>query len=125
MKEMNLYPEVKKALLELTPAVSKIPGSTYNQGLPDYVAVFEGRALHIEVKYDRPGKRSEASELQKEHLTRVHESGGIGCVIHFHAITKRWSLYNCTDAVIYMDCARHELSKMILSYVKQERPFKV
>lgn len=90
MVEAHLYPEIKRHLLEISPAVSKVPGSTYNQGLPDYIMVWGGWPIHIEVKLDRPKRPGEPSALQREHMRKVNEAGGIGFFLRFDLESKMW-----------------------------------
>ncbi len=119
MKEMDLYPEIKKSLLQLTQAVFKIPGSTYNQGLPDYILVHEKRPVHIEVKLDRPGKPSNGSELQKEHLRKVNEAGGIGFFLHYFQDVKQWEIRGWMDdpSNVFGRCERRLLTKFIQHHI--------
>jgi hypothetical protein len=54
-------------------------GPYAQHGIPDIVAVWEGRAFYIEVK--APGKRSNTTPNQDRMLRLIAEAGGISCVV--------------------------------------------
>ena len=90
MKEPSLYPEIRKALEGLGMAVTKVPGSPYNMGIPDFICTHRGRAVHIEVKLQRKGKASVPTLLQIDHLDRHRRAGAFAAVLYFHEPSKRW-----------------------------------
>lgn len=124
MIEANLYPEIKRRVKELTDGVSKIPGSTYNQGLPDYVFTYRGIAVHMEVKIDTPKRKGEVSELQKDHLRR-HAAAEACCFVLCYVQEDRW--WEIRDARTDYEkgvvgntvdgCPRASLSKLLESYI--------
>lgn len=48
-------------------------------GIPDFVCVWNGRALFIEAK--APGKRHNTSEMQKHRIEEIRSAGGIAVVV--------------------------------------------
>jgi hypothetical protein len=91
VNEKVLYPTVKKSLLELGACPAKIPGSTFSQGLPDFIATYKGRAVHIEVKIKKKkGKSWEVTELQDDYLRRHMHAGGICMLLTYDELTRRW-----------------------------------
>lgn len=99
MKESGLYPHIKKALLALGIEPAKIPGSTYNQGLPDFLGTMPGgKALFVEVKLKRlKGASWLLTELQKDFLC-LHERAGAVCIVATYLEeTKSWVLKGPND----------------------------
>lgn len=93
MKESALYPIVRKTLEDMGVAVSKIPGSVYNMGLPDFICTDGGRAVHIEVKIRQAGKSAWGlTELQRSHLVKHRIAGAKTCVLLYDATDKRWHM---------------------------------
>lgn len=90
MKEAGLYSEIKKAFESLGAAVSKIPGSTYNQGLPDYICTWRGKPVHCEVKIITKKRIGELSSLQRAHLERHNAAGAICFSLTYDEPMKQW-----------------------------------
>lgn len=120
--ESGLYPEIGKAFRQKTEAVFKIPGSPYNEGLPDFVIVWGGWAIHMEVKLDRlrDGKLVESlpTALQREHLHKVNLSGGIGFVLTFQP-DKTWGIRHAPtwDVDPNFVAPRNKLVELVNQYV--------
>lgn len=113
MNETALYPTIKKVLLECGCAVTKIPGSTYNQGLPDFIATFLGHAIHIEVKLDRPKRPGKVTELQLEHLQRHAAARAMCGVLRYETATKIWRL----DEVLETGLAHESRQLTVVGHV--------
>lgn len=93
MKESALYPIVKNHLVLLGAVPDKVPGSAFKMGLPDFIATYKGRAMHIEVKIVNPNKSGWApTSLQLQHLRRHAAAGAFCCVLEYHAGTQTWRL---------------------------------
>ncbi len=67
-------------------AINIIHGST--SGIPDIIACIEGRFYVFEIKYGK----DVVSELQKQHINKIIESGG-----RAHIITSTNQLCNILD----------------------------
>ncbi len=122
-RETQLYPEIKKAIRELTQAVSKVPGSTYNQGLPDYIFNYRGVAVHMEVKLDRVGEVSWPTDLQIDHLERYAAELAVCFVLTFDAASMCWCIrrggaYGPNNQFETAD--RKSLSKLLEHWIRRE-----
>jgi len=72
---------IKDELTKRGAWVYKTHGSAYSmRGAPDILACYpDGRFVALEVK--QPGRRSRATPLQKYHLRKIREAGGVGAVV--------------------------------------------
>ncbi len=77
MKEQSIQTKIMAYLNKLG-AYNVKTISTNTAGTPDVLCCFKGHFLAVEVK--RPGGK--VSELQKHHLNRIKESGGIAVVAY-------------------------------------------
>ena len=124
MKETALYPTVKSSLLECGCAVDKIPGATYSQGLPDFIATFMGFGVHLEVKLQKPKNSWQLTELQKEHLIRHHAAGAICGVLTYQIPEKVWRLgsaENTPEETQLTVLGHKNLPKMLNHWLVSER----
>lgn len=116
MKEMGLYPEIKRAFEKIDRvAVAKIPGSTYNQGLPDYIATYMGRAVHCEVKIATAKRVGVLSELQRAHLERHNAAGAICFTLTYNESEKRWVAVTVGSNPTTYSAQRPQLSDLLES----------
>ena len=93
MQETNLYPEISRAFKAVGAEPCKIPGTPYRMGIPDFAATLHGKAIWLEVKYQRKGKKYEKpTELQADHLRRHQKKGAACAVLDFEEADKRWRL---------------------------------
>ena len=110
-KEPSLYPEIERALKAVyNMHTIKVPGSTYNQGIPDFVL-----PQHcVEVKVQRKGgKKAIATALQQTHLDAVARKGGDGFTLVFIEETKEW--YAVTSKGKTATFPRHQLPELLAS----------
>lgn len=77
MKEQTIQTKIMAYLIKLG-AYSVKTIVTNTSGTPDVLCCFKGHFLAIEVK--KPG--AIVSELQKHHLKKIKEAGGIGIIAY-------------------------------------------
>ncbi len=116
MKEPDLYPEIRKAFLDVGAAYSKIPGSTYNQGLPDCICTYRGKPVHCEVKIVTDKRVGVITELQRAHLERHNAAGALCFTLTYHVGDKVWRAETvvCSPGTpTHYVAARGELYRML------------
>jgi len=83
LEDKNLLPEkkvetqIKNYLISLNAYFIKTIGGSVAAGTPDIIACVNGRFIGIEVRRPTGGR---VSELQKNHIKRINEAGGIAFV---------------------------------------------
>lgn len=117
MKETQLYPEVERALkaVFLMKHTIKVPGSTYNIGIPDFVLT----DAVVEVKVKRKGRKAEPTALQQVNLDAVAKKGGLGICLVFEEDTKEWYATTAEGLGETKHYPRHELPEL-LAYLRDE-----
>lgn len=77
LPEKKVENQIKKYLLSLNAYFIKTVGGSVAAGTPDIIACVNGFFVGIEVKRPEGGK---VSELQKNHLKRIVQSGGFAFI---------------------------------------------
>jgi len=77
MKEQDIQKKIIKYLESKGAYVIKTI-STNKAGVPDIIACYKGNFMAIEVK--TPKTKNNVSELQKAHLRKIKEAGGLAIV---------------------------------------------
>ena len=111
MRETSLYPEITKALEGLGAAVTKIPGTPYHKGIPDYALTLRGHPIWMEVKVWRKSKKEMPTALQQENLDKHAVAGSLSFCLVWDDVTK---MYRIEYSSWSLACSRKELRQLFV-----------
>lgn len=116
MKENAVYPKFKAAVKETLPdcVAHKIPGSTFQKGMPDFLVNVQGLLAWVEIKLRKKGKPRSAWTPSPEQARYLEEANrivsGSGLCLIYDADMQKWFFLDDENTFFKQDALKSALT---------------